>query len=56
MLGSRLDDGSGHDYASDDEHLSLWTILRLSNAIMGTLVHHHPNYLVYLQMVAKGEG
>ena len=36
-------DGSGHDYASDDEHLSLSTVLRLFNAILGDLVHLHPN-------------
>ena len=33
---------SGHDYASDDEHLSLSTDLRVFNAIFGSLVHLHP--------------
>ena len=33
----RMDDGSGHDYASDDEHLSLSTVHRLFNAILGAL-------------------
>ena len=38
-----IDEGSGHDYASDDEHLSLSTVLRLFNAILGAVVHLHPN-------------
>ena len=39
----RIGDGSGHDYASDDEHLSLSTVLRLFNAILEALVHIPPN-------------
>ena len=38
-----MDDSSGHDYASDDEHLSLSTVLSLFNGILGALVHLHPN-------------
>ena len=38
MFLCMMDDGSGHDYASDDEHLSLSTVLRLFNAILGALV------------------
>ena len=50
-----MDDGSGHDYGNDDEHLSLSTVLCLFNAILGTLVHLHPNKCVYLPMWAMGE-
>ena len=39
----KMDDVSGHDYASNDEHLSLSTILRLFNAILGAHVHLYPN-------------
>ena len=31
------DGGGGHDYARDDEHLSLSTVGRLFNAILGAL-------------------
>ena len=34
----RMDDGSGHDFASDDEHLSLSIAIRLFNAIFGALL------------------
>ena len=34
-----IDDGSGHDYASADEHLSLSTVLHFFNAILGALLH-----------------
>ena len=49
----RMDDGSGHDYASDDENLSLSTVLRLFNAILGAFVHLHPTKQVYLQMLVN---
>ena len=39
-----MDDGSGHDYASDDGHLPLSKDLHLFNAIFGTLVHLLPIY------------
>ena len=42
MFLCRMDDGNGHDYASDVEHLSLSTV-RLFNAVLGALVHLHPN-------------
>ena len=45
-----MDDGSGHDYASDDEYLSLSTVLCLFNAILGVTLQ------VYLQMLTKGDG
>ena len=44
----KMDDVSGHDYASDDEHLSLSTILRLFNAILGPRVYLNPNKRVDL--------
>ena len=34
----RMDDGSGHDYASGDEHLSS-TLLHLFSTILEALVH-----------------
>ena len=40
----RMDDGGGHDYASDDIHV---TSNSLFKAILGALV--------YLQMLAKGD-
>ena len=52
----RMDDGSDRDYASDDEHLSLSTILHLFNVILGAHVHLYPNKRVNLQMLGKGEG
>ena len=38
----RMNGASGHDFASDDEHLSLSTVLCLFNAIEEALVHLHP--------------
>ncbi len=38
-----MNDGSSHDYASDDEHLWLTTVLWFFYAILGALVHIHPN-------------
>ena len=39
----RIDDGSGHDFTSDDEQLSLSIVLCLFNAILRALVHLHPH-------------
>ena len=44
-----MDDCSGHDYASDDEPLSIAAVLRHFNVIL------HATYLVYIQMLVKGE-
>ena len=40
----RMDGGSSHDYASDNEHLSLYyQVFHLFNASLGALVHLHPH-------------
>ena len=48
----RMDDGSGHDYASDDEHLSLSS----PSSFQCHFGSSSPKLASYLQMLAKEDG
>ena len=50
-----MDDGSGHDYASDDERLSLSTVVRRFNVILGAFVHLHQKFKFIFKCWSKGE-